>query len=214
MLAGEKDITHALDWMVQRVLEVAVRATKVWRECYDKFAEFVFFGRAPKPRVPEGCFDLGIRVEVSWTMGQGSRATVRWLPAPALGLHDNKDYVVRFEKGGGVTLNAMFIKAPDHPECEMQSNSIGLVSCRCLGFAFFFRALGGKKCGGLRIITNHSKILRSIWDSPLANRKRHCHAFKNTTACAFLRPKLPIHFKIFTVAACRKIFTVMLPIDG
>ena len=34
IFAGEKDITHALDWMVQRVLEVSARATKVWRLRY------------------------------------------------------------------------------------------------------------------------------------------------------------------------------------
>ena len=38
IFAGEKDITHAVNWMVQRVLEVAVHATKVWRECYEKLA--------------------------------------------------------------------------------------------------------------------------------------------------------------------------------
>ena len=57
---------------------------QVWRSLFS-------LEELQKPRVPEGCFELGARVEVSWTMGQGSRATVRWLPAPALGLHDNTE---------------------------------------------------------------------------------------------------------------------------
>ena len=31
---------------------------------------------------------------MSWTLGQGSHATVRWLPAQVLGAHDDRDYVV------------------------------------------------------------------------------------------------------------------------
>ena len=100
IFAGEKDITQSLDWMVQRVLEVAARASKVWRESYEKIAEPGLLEELQKPTVPEGCFDLGSRVEVSWTMGRDSRATVRWFPAKVLGIHDNKDYVVRFERGG------------------------------------------------------------------------------------------------------------------
>ena len=100
IFAGEKDITQSLDWMVQRVLEVAVRASKVWRECYERLAEPRLLEELQKPNVPEGCFDLGSRVEVSWTIGQASRATVRWFPAKVLGVHDNKDYVVRYERGG------------------------------------------------------------------------------------------------------------------
>ena len=100
IFAGEKDITHALDWMVQRVLEVAVCVTKVRRECYEKLAEPGLFRRAPKTTRSRKLFDLGTRVEVGWTMGQGSRATVRWLPTRVLGAHDNKNYFVRFERGG------------------------------------------------------------------------------------------------------------------
>ena len=66
VFAGEKDITHALDWMVQRVLEVSARATKVWRLRYEKLAEPGLLEELQKPRVPEGCFDLGISVEVRW----------------------------------------------------------------------------------------------------------------------------------------------------
>ena len=99
---GEKDITQDLDWMVQKVLEVAVCATKVWRECYEQLAQAQpgLLEELQKPRVPEGCFDLGARVEVSWTMGHGSRETMRWFPAQVLGVHANNDYVVRFERGG------------------------------------------------------------------------------------------------------------------
>ena len=51
------------------------------------------------PCVPEGCFNLGTRVEVSWPMTPGSHETVRWLPAHVLGAHDNEHYVVRFDRG-------------------------------------------------------------------------------------------------------------------
>ncbi len=50
-------------------------------------------------RVSEGCFELGSRVEVSWPIGCGSGSTVRWWPV-VLGVHQNKQYVVRFERGG------------------------------------------------------------------------------------------------------------------
>ena len=99
IFVGEKDITHAVDWMVERVLEVAVCATKVWQECYGKLADPVLLEELQNPRVPEGCFQLGTEVEVSWTMRQGSRAIVRWLPAQVLRIHDNKDYAVRFHRG-------------------------------------------------------------------------------------------------------------------
>jgi len=98
ILVGFKDITHVLDQMVQKVIDVAVHATKVWNECYEKLAWPGLLKELQNPKVPEGCFDLGTRVEVSWTMGQGSRANVRWLPAQVLGVHENKDYVVRFER--------------------------------------------------------------------------------------------------------------------
>ena len=97
---GEKDITDALDGMAQKVLKVAARAAKVWRECYEKLAEPRLLEELQKPRVPDDSFDIGTCVQVSWTMGQGNCATVRWLPAQVMGVHDNKDYVVRFERGG------------------------------------------------------------------------------------------------------------------
>ena len=101
---NEKDITHALDQMVQRVLEVAVEAAKVWHECYLELADHypdgpdLLLNCLQKPCVPEGCFHLGTRVEVSWEMGQGSHATVRWLPAQVLAVHDNRHYVLRYER--------------------------------------------------------------------------------------------------------------------
>ena len=100
IFVGEKDMTHALDSMLGKVLEVTVHAAKVWRECFNKLlvADPRFLDELLKPCVPEGCFELGTRVEVSWTMGRGSCANVKWLPAMVLGVHDNKDYVVRFEK--------------------------------------------------------------------------------------------------------------------
>ena len=100
ILVGETDITQTLDLMVQKVLAIAVRATKVWRECYEQLADTKLLDELQRPTVPEDCYDLGTRVEVSWKMGQGNRATVRWSPAKILGVHDNKDYVVRFERGG------------------------------------------------------------------------------------------------------------------
>ena len=98
IFVGEKDITDALDQMVHTVLAVAAKASKVWHECYEKLAWPGLLEGLQNPKVPEGCFDLGTRVEVSWTMGQGSRANVQWLPAQVLGVHENKDYVVRFER--------------------------------------------------------------------------------------------------------------------
>ena len=100
---SEKDITHALDQMVQKVLEVAVNAAKVWQECYLKLADAYpdVLDTLQRPCVPQGCFPLGTRVEVSWEMGQGSHAhhaTVRWLPACVLAVHDNKHYVLRYER--------------------------------------------------------------------------------------------------------------------
>ena len=100
IFVGEEDITPSLDWMVERVLAVAVHATKVWRECYEKLAQPGLLEQLQQPMVPKDCFGLGTRVEASWTTGQGSRMTVRWLPAKVVGIHDNKDYVVRFERGG------------------------------------------------------------------------------------------------------------------
>ena len=98
IFVGEKDITDALDQMVHTVLAVAAKSSKVWHECYEKLAWPGLLEGLQNPKVPEGCFDLGTRVEVSWTMGQGSRADVKWLPAQVLGVHENKDYVVRFER--------------------------------------------------------------------------------------------------------------------
>ena len=85
IFVGDKDITHALDRMAQKVLAVGVRATEVWNDCYEKLAGHWLLEELQKPRVPEGCFDLGTHAEVSWTMGQGSRETVRWWPAPSIG---------------------------------------------------------------------------------------------------------------------------------
>ena len=97
IFVGNKDITGALDLMVQKVLGVAVRATRVWNECYEKLAWPTLLEELTKPRVPEGCFDVGTCVEVSWC----SHETVRWLPAQVLGVHgSNKHYAVRFERGG------------------------------------------------------------------------------------------------------------------
>lgn len=98
IFVGEQDVTAALEWMVQRVVQVAVVSTQVWRQCYERLQPNL--EELLKPKVPEGCFDLNTRVEVSWTMGQGSRKTVRWLPAQVLAVHENKDYVVRFQRGG------------------------------------------------------------------------------------------------------------------
>ena len=97
---NEKDITHALDQMAQRILEVAVNAAKVWHECYAELADPWpdLLDNLLKPCVPEGCFPLGTHVEVSWDMGRGSHATVRWLPAHVLAVHDNKHYVLRYER--------------------------------------------------------------------------------------------------------------------
>ena len=102
IFVGDKDITHALDQMVDRVLQVTVHATKVWRECYEELSDLnpQLLDKLQNPCVPDSCFQLGTHVEVSWTMGQGSRATVRWLPSQVLGVHDNSHYVVRFERGG------------------------------------------------------------------------------------------------------------------
>ena len=101
---GDKDITHALDQMVRKVKTIAVHASQVWNECFEKLAgpDFGLLEELQKPRAPEGCFDLGTCVEVSW----GSHETVRWWPAQVLGVHNNKDkdsdydYVVRYERGG------------------------------------------------------------------------------------------------------------------
>lgn len=98
IFVGEQDVTEALEWMVQSVVQVAVVSTELWRECYERLQPNL--EELLKPKVPEGCFELNTRVEVSWTMGQGSRATVRWLPAQVLAVHENKDYVVRFQRGG------------------------------------------------------------------------------------------------------------------
>ena len=97
---NEKDITPALDQMVQRVLEVAVKAAEVWHECYVELADPWpdLLDNLQKPSVPDGCFQLGSRVEVSWDMGQDSHGTLRWLPAHVLAVHDNKHYVVRYER--------------------------------------------------------------------------------------------------------------------
>ena len=100
ILIGNKDITYFLDVMVQRVRAVAVHATEVWRKCYEKIAEPRLLKELQHPCVPEGCFNLGTPVEVSWTMTRGSNETVTWLPAHVLGVHDNKHYVVRFDRGG------------------------------------------------------------------------------------------------------------------
>ena len=100
IFVGDKDITNVLDRRVQRVLEIAVHATKVWRKCYEELADPGLLKQLQNPWVPEGCFHLGSCVEVSWTMGQGSHAAVRWLAAWVLGVHDNMDYVVRYERGG------------------------------------------------------------------------------------------------------------------
>ena len=98
IFVGNKDITGALDRMVSKVLGVAVHATKVWNECYEKLASPGLLEELQNPHVPKDCFKLGTRVEVRWRMGQGSHETERWLPAQVLGVHDNKDYVVRFER--------------------------------------------------------------------------------------------------------------------
>ena len=107
ILVYEKDITHVVDQMVKKVLTVAVHATKVWYACYQKLAgpdhDFEFLEELQKPRVPEGCLDLGTFVEVSWTMWEGSsHERLKWFPAQVLGVHDNKTYVVRYlyERGG------------------------------------------------------------------------------------------------------------------
>ena len=94
IFVGDKDITHTLDQMVQKVLDVAVRATKVWSDCCERLAEPQLLESLQKPRVPEGCLNLGTCVEVSW----GSHETMRWWPAQVCGVHENKDYVVRFER--------------------------------------------------------------------------------------------------------------------
>ena len=86
--------------MVQRVRAVAVHATEAWRKCYEKIAEPRLLKELQHPCVPEGCFNLGTPVEVSWTMTRGGNETVTWLPAHVLGVHDNKHYVVRFDRGG------------------------------------------------------------------------------------------------------------------
>ncbi len=101
IFVGDKNITHALDQMVEKVLAVAVHATKVWSDCYKKLAVPGLLEELQKPHVPEGCLDLGTRVEVSWAMGQGSHQTLRWWPAQVVGVHENKEYVVRFERWGG-----------------------------------------------------------------------------------------------------------------
>ena len=104
IFVGDKDITLALDRMAQKVVGVAVNATNVWFKCYEKLADHDsgILGTLQNPCVPEGCFNLGTRVEVSWTIGQGSRATVTWLPAQVMGVHaDSKDYIVRFESSWG-----------------------------------------------------------------------------------------------------------------
>ena len=109
IFTGEKDITDALDLMAQKVLQVAERAAKVWRECYEKLAEPGLLEELQKPRVPEGCIQLGTCVEVSWPIGQGSHETVRWFQAQVLGVHDNR--TMRWsitEEVIGVILNAMF----------------------------------------------------------------------------------------------------------
>ena len=100
IFVGEKNITQDLDWMVQRVLDVAAHAAKVWRECYEKLqlGHPGLLDELQKPHVPEGCFDLGTDVEVSWTMGQGSRVSVRWFPATVMGVHDNKHYILRYDQ--------------------------------------------------------------------------------------------------------------------
>ena len=98
IFVGNKDITGALDRMVSKVLGVAVHAAKVWNECYEKLSSPGLLEELQNLHVPKDCFKLGTRVEVSWTMGQGSRAVVRWLPAQVLGVHANKDYVIRFER--------------------------------------------------------------------------------------------------------------------
>ena len=100
IFTGKKDITDALDLMAQKVLQVAERAAKVWRDCYEKLAEPGLLEELQKPRVPEGCIQLGTCVEVSWPIGQGSHETVRWFQAQVLGAHDNKDYVVKYHRGG------------------------------------------------------------------------------------------------------------------
>ena len=103
IFAGGKDITLALDWMVKKVLAVAVTAAQNWNKCYKDLAvqDPGLLDTLQKPCVPEGCFKLGTRVEVSWMMGQGSGATVIWLPAQVIGVHaDSMDYIVRFETWG------------------------------------------------------------------------------------------------------------------
>ena len=100
IFVGNKDITHAFDSMVQRVLHVAVRATKVWRECFEQLLYPELLHQLQNPAVPEGCYDIGTHVEVSWAMGQGRHVDVRWFPARVLSVHENKEYVVMFDRGG------------------------------------------------------------------------------------------------------------------
>eukprot|EP00434_Breviolum_minutum_P025766 symbB.v1.2.022777.t1/scaffold2059.1/size90859/5 len=87
ILVGEQDITHVLDSMVQRVIDIAVRATKVWSECFEQLLYPELLQQLQNPAVPEGCFPLGTHVEVSWAMGQGRHVDVRWFPAQVLGVH-------------------------------------------------------------------------------------------------------------------------------
>ncbi|CAE7535266.1 unnamed protein product [Symbiodinium natans] len=100
---GDKDMTELVDTLVQRVLQVAQKATTVWRECAETLLQQQpeIVRQLENPAVPEGCFPLGTRVEVSWILGSGRRASTRWLPAQVLGVHSDGAYVVRFEQGGG-----------------------------------------------------------------------------------------------------------------
>lgn len=100
---GDKDMTDLVDALVERVLQVAKQATTVWRECAERLLQCQpeIVRQLENPAVPEGCLPLGTRVQVSWKLGTGRSASVRWLPAQVLGVHSDGTYVVRFEVGGG-----------------------------------------------------------------------------------------------------------------
>ncbi|OLP96545.1 putative E3 ubiquitin-protein ligase HERC2 [Symbiodinium microadriaticum] len=94
---GDKDMTDLVDALVERVLQVAKQATTVWRECAERLLQCQpeIVRQLENPAVPEGCLPLGTRVQVSWKLGTGRSASVRWLPAQVLdsGLEDSARHV-------------------------------------------------------------------------------------------------------------------------